>query len=46
LCCFCSTQTMKPKTNQLITTNTNHFPTNLKCYQIICPNLQLHRTCK
>jgi hypothetical protein len=29
LCCLCSTQTMKPETNLLITTYTNHFPAYL-----------------
>jgi hypothetical protein len=46
LCCFSSALTMKPETNQLVATNTNHFPTNQKCYLIICSNLQQHRTCK
>jgi len=46
LCSFCPTQTMKPKSNQLIATNSNHFPTYHKCLQIISSHLQQHRTCK
>jgi len=46
LSCFCSTQTMKPKPNLQITTNTNHFPTNHKCQQIICCYLLQHRSSK
>lgn len=37
---------MKPKRNLQITTNTNHFPTNLKCNQIISSHLKLYRSCK
>lgn len=46
LCCLCPTQTVKPKTNQQITANSNHFPTNHECLQIICCYLQQHRTSK
>jgi hypothetical protein len=37
---------VKPKSNQQIATNTNHFPTYLKCDQIICSDQQQHRTSK
>jgi hypothetical protein len=46
LCCLCPTQTVKPKTNQQITANSNHFPTNHECLQIICCYQQQHRTSK
>jgi hypothetical protein len=46
LCSFSPAQTMKPKSNQQITTNSNHFPTNHKGQQIICSYQQLHRTSK
>ena len=46
LSCFCSTLTMKPETNQLVTTNSNHFPTNQKCNLIIGSYLLQHRACK
>ena len=46
LSCFCSSQTMKPKTNQQITANTNHFPPNQKSNQVICGDQQLHRSSK
>jgi hypothetical protein len=46
LCSFCSSLTMKPKTNQQITTYTNHFPSYQKCDQIICSHLNLHRSSK
>jgi hypothetical protein len=46
LCSFCSALTMKPESNLQITTNSNHFPTYLKCYQIICSYQLQHRTSK
>jgi len=46
LCRFCPTLSMKPKSNQLITTYTNHFPTNHQSLQIICCYQLEHRTCK
>lgn len=46
LCSFSPTQTMKPKTNQQIATNSNHFPANHECQQIICCYLQQHRSSK
>lgn len=46
LCSFCSALAMKPESNQKITAHTNHFPSYLKCNQVICSHLQQHRTCK
>jgi hypothetical protein len=46
LCSFGSAQTMEPKTNQQIATNSNSFPTNLQCHQIICSHLKKHRSSK
>jgi hypothetical protein len=48
--CFLSglspAQTMKPKSNQQIATNSNHFPTNHKSNDIIGCNQLLHRSSK
>lgn len=48
--CFLSrlspAQTNKPKSNQQIATNSNHFPTNHKSNDIIGCNLLLHRSSK
>lgn len=46
LSCLCSAQTMEPKANQQIATYTNHFPTYLQYYLIICSNQLQHRTSK
>ena len=37
---------MKPKSNQQIATNSNHFPTNHKSNDIVGCNLLLHRSSK
>lgn len=41
---FCPAQTMKPKANQQVATNPNHFPTNQECNEVIGSHQQQHRS--
>ncbi len=43
---FGPAQSTKPKTNQLITPDSNKFPTNKQSYLIITGDLKQHRSCK
>ena len=46
LCCFGPPLSMKPKSNQQITTHTNHFPPNQQSNQVIRSHQNQHGSCK